>query len=260
MPNQLEYRKSISRELISIKDRVRNFIDSRHWGEDGRYKEIILMETLKNYLPKNITVATGFVMAENNQISTQIDIIVYRNDYPILFKISDFAVVPKESVVAIVEVKSNLSSRNIRNSIKKSHDNGELIGKHIFNGIFGYETDCNFNLETDLNESITSALRDNNQYLNHICFGKDYFMRYWDNGNPRANNQIRSYSFYEIEDLAFGYFISNLIEKVYELTHLGEISGILRSSLYPIEDSKEAHRIEHFEILLNNYGGDLNGQ
>ena len=44
MPNHINYRKSISEELISTKDRVRNFIDNRHWGEDGRYKEIILSE------------------------------------------------------------------------------------------------------------------------------------------------------------------------------------------------------------------------
>lgn len=41
MPDYVAYRKSISNELIDIKDRVRDFIDDVHWGEDGRYKEII---------------------------------------------------------------------------------------------------------------------------------------------------------------------------------------------------------------------------
>ena len=49
MPNYIEYQKSISNELISVKNRVRNFIDGRHWGEDGRYKEIILSEILKKH-------------------------------------------------------------------------------------------------------------------------------------------------------------------------------------------------------------------
>lgn len=47
MPNYIEYQQSISRELISIKDRVRNFIDNHHWGEDGRYKEIIRSHVLR---------------------------------------------------------------------------------------------------------------------------------------------------------------------------------------------------------------------
>lgn len=76
MPNYLDYRKSISNELIFIKDRVRNFIDSNNWGEDGRYKEIILSQVLKNVLPQNVTVATGFVMGNDEEISSQIDIMV----------------------------------------------------------------------------------------------------------------------------------------------------------------------------------------
>lgn len=51
MPNYVEYQKSISNELLSIKDRVRNFIDDHHWGEDGRYKEIILSHIVRQHLP-----------------------------------------------------------------------------------------------------------------------------------------------------------------------------------------------------------------
>ena len=82
MPNYLDYQKSISNELISIKNRVRNFIDDHHWGEDGRYKEIILSEILRRHLPKNVSVGTGFVVNQDN-ISTQIDIIVYDSKYPL---------------------------------------------------------------------------------------------------------------------------------------------------------------------------------
>jgi len=62
-----------------FKNRIRNLIGSNHWGEDGRYKEIILMNFLKRFLPNNIEVGTGFIK-EGDNISTQIDIIV-RIDY-----------------------------------------------------------------------------------------------------------------------------------------------------------------------------------
>lgn len=248
MPNYLEYRKSISKELISIKDRVRNFIDNNHWGEDGRYKEIILNETLKNMLPQNVSLATGFVMADRNQISKQIDIIIYKKEYPVLFKLADFVIVPKESVIGIIEVKSKVGSGNIETAIIKSHRNGELIGSNIFNGIFGYETDFSFNEETGLSGSISNALANNNGYLNHVCFGKDYFMKYWKTGNPRVNDGVRCYSLYRIQDLSFGYFISNLIEIIYKQTNNRGISGVMESSLYPIEDTKEAHRLERYEL------------
>ena len=84
MPNYIEYQQSISKELISIKDRVRNFIDNHHWGEDGRYKEIILSHILRQHLPKGVSVGTGFVV-NNDNITKQIDIIVYQDDIPLLF-------------------------------------------------------------------------------------------------------------------------------------------------------------------------------
>lgn len=108
MPNYLEYQKSISKELLSIKDRLRNFIDNHHWPEDGRYKEIILTDILRKHLPKSVSVGTGFVMGEQG-LSTQVDIIIYRNDFPVMFRQSDFVIVVPEPVLGIIEVKSHIT-------------------------------------------------------------------------------------------------------------------------------------------------------
>lgn len=250
MPNYLDYRKSISNELISIKDRLRHIIEDKHWGEEGRYKEIILSETLRNLLPQNVTVATGFVMVEGNIISTQIDIIIYRTDYPVLFKIADFVVVAKDSVIGIVEVKTKLGRDNIKEAIEKSHNNGKLIGNHIFNGIFGYETDFRFRDDSVISTTISNAILSNSGYLNNICFGKDYFMKYWETGKPNMETGKECYRTYEIIDLSFGYFISNLIEDTYIQTNGKGISDILKANLYPIEETKEAHRLENLEIVI----------
>lgn len=93
MPNYMDYQQSISNELISTKDGVRNFIDGRHWGDAGGYKEIILSEMLKRHLPKNVSVGTGFVVNEEN-ISTQIDIIIYDSKDLMMFKQSYYVLVP----------------------------------------------------------------------------------------------------------------------------------------------------------------------
>lgn len=252
MPNYNEYRKSISRELISIKDRVRHFIDDHHWGEDGRYKEIILMEILKNVLPHNIGVSTGFVMGGPDQISSQIDIIIHDNDYPVLFKIADFAVIAKESVFGIIEVKSKIKTSNIQETIQRCHTNGQIIGNHIFNGIFAYETGFTIG-RTTLPDSIRDSLSNNIGFLNNICFGKDFFMKYWSDGNPqdRIEDNRRSFSFYKIKELAFGYFISNLIEDVYIQKNNKLIGGTLSECLYPIEGTKETQRLREIEIKVD---------
>ncbi|MRG88149.1 hypothetical protein [Salinibacillus xinjiangensis] len=38
----VEFQKTISKELYTIKDRVKNLIGDAHWGEEGRYKESVL--------------------------------------------------------------------------------------------------------------------------------------------------------------------------------------------------------------------------
>lgn len=255
MPNYIDYRKSISNELMSIKDRVRNFI--MHWPEDGRYKEVILRNVLEKHLPKTVSVGTGFVVGDydnNSKTSSQIDIIIYSNSIPPLFCIEDFVIVTKESVFAIIEVKTKIYNNQVETIIKKAHTNGKLIGNHIFNGIFAFEMDLLSNRDS-LTMSISNSLKTHVGYVNNIAFGEDIFMKYWLAGLPqnsysRIPPDVPHYSFYKLKKLAFGYFISNLIEDVYLQCERSPIPNTLSKALYPIEQTKEAHRIEEFEIEI----------
>jgi hypothetical protein len=56
------FQESITAELEAIKDRVRHLIGSRHWGEEGRYKEAVLKNILRRFLPPKFSVGTGFVL------------------------------------------------------------------------------------------------------------------------------------------------------------------------------------------------------
>lgn len=58
--------------------------------------------------------------------------------------------------------------------------------------------------------------------------------------NPCEHN---SYAVYQINDLAFGYFISNLVEDIYISMHGEQIPTSLKKMFYPIENTKEAYRI-----------------
>ena len=76
-------------------------------------------------------------------LSTQIDIIIYRMDIPLLFQKADFVIVPESAVLGIIEVKTQLDSANIEEAFKKAHENGSLIHHYRFNGIFSYDKDFN---------------------------------------------------------------------------------------------------------------------
>jgi hypothetical protein len=252
MPNYINYRKSISSELMSIKDRVRNFIT--HWPEDGRYKEVILKNVLGKHLPKTVSIGTGFVIGDDSRTSSQIDIIIYSNAIPPLFCIDDFVIVVKESVLGIIEVKTKINNARFLEMVEKSHRNGNLIGNHIFNGVFGYEAELTNNSDR-LPSVISDSLREHSGYVNNIAFGEDTFMKYWpvhlpQNSYSRTPPDVPHYSFYRLEKLACGYFISNLIEDVYLQCEHSPIPDTLRKAIYPIEQTKEVHRIEHYEIEI----------
>lgn len=240
MPDYDAYQKSISNELLSIKDRVRNFIDDHHWPEDGRYKEIILSHILKQHLPESVSVGTGFVINHNKELTSQIDIIVYRSDFPLMFKQDDFVIASPESVLGIIEVKSRMYDRVGEEAIKKGTKNGHIIGKDIFNGIFAFEPGNGYGCSSALKD----ALAESDGTVNYLCIGKDIFLKYWKAGQPEIHPRSKnSYTIYSLEDLSFGYFISNLIEDVHMKLHGQNLSSTLYGMLYPIRGTKESYNI-----------------
>lgn len=84
------------------------------------------MNYLKRILPQNVSVGTGFIQG-NKDMSTQIDIIIYDNTFPVLFSEGDFIVTVPENVVAIIEVKTKIHNYNLNKIIKKASNNGKII-------------------------------------------------------------------------------------------------------------------------------------
>ena len=244
MPDYTAYQRSISDELISMKDRVRNFIDGHHWGEDGRYKEIILAHTLRQHLPENVSVGTGFVVSDDG-LTKQIDIIVYRDDFPLMFKQDNFVIAPSESVLGIIEVKSRIKTDVGKKAIRNATENGRIIGRDIFNGIFAFESQNECLNNSDLRNELANSAG----VVNYLCFGSEIFLKYWETGYPRINPCAQdSYAVYQIERLAFGYFISNLIEDIHIALHGQRLPNALNRMFYPIEGTKEARKIDEIAV------------
>ena len=240
--NPEEFQKSITKELNTIKDRVRNLIGNTHWGEEGRYKEAILKNVIRRFLPTNLSIGTGFVIRKNNdepQVSKQIDIIIYDNTVPVLFSEGDFVITTYKNVRGIVEVRTKIRIGELQEIIQKAKENGELIGKNIFNGIFSYEFDDNIDSNT-----VNQALRRARGYVNHISLGPNVFIRFWKREDrnrlhpPVENCNNDFYNFYSLEGLSFSYFISNLLEFTCSINFDDRWWF-----LYPIRGTKEMHRV-----------------
>jgi len=223
--NTIEFHKSIGRELLAMKNRVRNLVT--HPGEDGRYKEAILKSVIRRFLPERFAISAGFVVRQTSnraehESSKQIDLIIYDTDYPVLFNEGDLVVVTPDAVRAIIEVKTNLENLSLKETVQKANHNGKFIfdGRHdkknmIFNGIFSFEGYNDLNMDLIQRHIVDGGMESRshaNQALfkvNHISVNKDVFYKFWNDQPLQEPNFV-----YDVEDLSFSFFIGNLMDCV----------------------------------------------
>lgn len=251
--NPNEFQQSITKEINTIKNRVRNLIGNANWGEEGRYKEAVLKNVIKKFIPSNLSVGTGFVLQGNEldynqaEVSSQLDIIIYDNTYPVLFSEGDFIITTEANVRAIIEVKTKVVNTNGQsNSLRGVIEKFNLLSvfprisctnnNRIFKGLFSY--DYTDDIE---NARVEEILRLSNGMINHISLGKDKFIRHWTSNvglTPPVECNSHFYNIYQLNDLSFSYFISNLIHMVstHSLNDRGWFS-------FPIPGTKEQRRV-----------------
>jgi hypothetical protein len=139
LSNLRAFHESTGKELLEIRDRVRNLIGRSHWGEEGRYKEIILKDVIKRFLPRKYLVGTGFIVKTENRTpisSKQIDILVLDSNYPLLFSQGDFFITTPSSVRAVIEVKTKVQNGDLEDIIRRMNDIGRFIGQNNQNNPF----------------------------------------------------------------------------------------------------------------------------
>lgn len=92
----------------------------KHRGERGRAREEVLRQYLREVIPEGFLVATGFIIDSTGKQSRQQDLIIVRRDYHPRFQVGGTQFFPVESVAAVIEVKSTLKSRTLRNAIENA--------------------------------------------------------------------------------------------------------------------------------------------
>ncbi|MBP1554403.1 MAG: hypothetical protein J6B21_09655, partial [Oscillospiraceae bacterium] len=229
---------------------------------------------LKRILPKGVSVGTGFVR-DGDKLTSQIDIIIYTEDIPLLFSEGDFIITTPDNVLGIIEVKSNIKSSDIQDIIIKANNNGFIIGRNneraIFNGIFSYEHKNEVVTYGDNIEGLNysdivgcptikqRATIKSYQCVNHIALGSKTFIKYFPTGYPHLIDytyEVKNpyYGIYDMsDDLAFAYFISNLQEYILENTlPIYKQNNCdfeeLFSFFYPIEGGKETRLIREVHM------------
>ena len=209
------YYKSLSLELEALKNRVRNFIDNRHWLTDGEWEESVLRAILISRLPESVCVGRGFILSWKGA-STQCDIMHYRASSPVLFRQGDLVIIPAEAVLGVIEVKTNLGNNNFGESVKKLASIGELLDSQKHLGLFSYNTTIenhDYLLKTIQAESDKWT-----KIISNICLGNSTYVKWWiisptgDLTNLDISHQ--SWHSYHLDNMAAGYFLTNVINDV----------------------------------------------
>lgn len=247
-----ELYESIAKEMHAKKNRVRNIIGDSHWGEEGKYKEIILKKIIQRYLPQDLSIGTGFVATKTNEsigTTSQIDLILYKNSYPPLFREEDFVILHPEPVCAIIEVKTNIhkSKKGLEKILENASENAiEVVrnkkqsnsSPHFFNGIFSYDTEMKPEAVLDAYKNHWDAKLNDpeiDKYLmsaaavNHMCLNQDIYFKTVHYG----------FGAFQTKQQAPAYFISKLIECL----KFKEIYGYDDWFAFPREDGEMIGRI-----------------
>lgn len=92
-----------------------------HPGEFGSYREKIIHDWLRLYVPKKYGIASGFVINSANKISTQCDIIIYDVSHtPQIQTKENQNFFPIETVLAVGEIKSDINNfAELKNYVEK---------------------------------------------------------------------------------------------------------------------------------------------
>lgn len=238
--NFKEYHKSIAKELLATKDRVRNLIGDTHWLTDGEHKEVVLRKILRQHLPEELHVGRGFICSKNS-FSSQIDILITSKKKPTLFKDGELVIVTPDTVECVIEVKTSLDSARLSECFNKLSDNVEMVRSegsiNCKAGLFVYEEGLKHKkVLSQLNSSANGRME---KAINCVSIGPKDFFRYWEKGSdilsPVNDSVWHSYKF--DEELSHAYFISNVVWDVSRGNSLR-----MQFAWFPIEGGKERYR------------------
>jgi hypothetical protein len=200
--------KSLGIELLSLKDRVRQLIGDRHWQTDGEWKESVLRNVIRRYLPNQILIQRGFIV-ENNFRSGQIDILFTDYRWPTLFSDGELAIVKLYAVRGLIEVKTTLYSDKATKALQKLlRDSAGVCfpGTERLFALFAYSHEMGDSAhEILLNQLHATAAGNKMNVISTVVAGPDLIIRYVEVEDGLYRDEWRAY---RVEGEAFGYFIA----------------------------------------------------
>ena len=97
----------------------------------GDARESFIRDILEKFLPSSISIGSGQIIDQNGKRSKQVDVIIYRREFPILKTFGAADVYLIEGVIATIEVKSKLDKDNLIMALENSKSVKKLEPKFL---------------------------------------------------------------------------------------------------------------------------------
>ena len=103
----------------NTKNHIKSLLGSSYPYQSGIFRESLLRNFLEGILPQSLSIDTGFIYGfDEYENSKQIDILIWdSHKYSPIYRTKEFVIVPPESVVAVIEVKSKFSKKDLREGL-----------------------------------------------------------------------------------------------------------------------------------------------
>ena len=89
----------------------------------GELRELLIVDLFERFLTQDFGVGSGQIINQKEELSHQIDIIIYdKGILPPFIQFRNLGIYPAEAVIAIIEVKSQLTKENIIETSQKTID------------------------------------------------------------------------------------------------------------------------------------------
>ncbi|MFK8258404.1 DUF6602 domain-containing protein [Erwinia sp. AnSW2-5] len=113
----MDIRKIFEAISVELSAKFQKTMQIKHNGGKGDNRENAFVDFLKEYLPNKYGIGRGEVISPENEISGELDIVIFDKDHcPLFLKSDSHSLYPRESVFGAISMKSHLDSAELKDA------------------------------------------------------------------------------------------------------------------------------------------------
>lgn len=129
----MDIRKIFESVSLELSAKFQKSAQIKHHGGKGDNRENAFVGFLEEYLPKKYGIGRGEVISPDNDISGELDIVIFDKDHcPLFLKSESHSLYPRESVFGAISMKSHLDSEELKDAYQNIVSLKKIMSKKSF--------------------------------------------------------------------------------------------------------------------------------